>query len=121
MQVKFIEKFNLKHVSKFLSICFILFFAHTVEIWFYAYIYLWLHGADFGTLEGVYLTGGWDDYLYFSATSYTTLGVGDIFPTGAMRIIASIEAINGLMLIAWSATFLYFHMEKRWLIKHHED
>jgi hypothetical protein len=42
------------------------------------------------------------DFLYFSATSYSTMGIGDVYPAGALRLISGIEGINGLFLIAWS-------------------
>ena len=46
-------------------------------------------------------------YFYFAAQTYSTLGYGDIVPVGAVRLLASVESLNGLMLIAWSGAFLY--------------
>lgn len=54
------------------------------------------------------------DYLYFSAETYTTLGFGDIYPVGDLRLIASVEALNGLLMLGWSASFIYLAMEKYW-------
>ena len=53
-------------------------------------------------------------YLYYSATSYSSLGVGDVYARGSLRLISSFEVINGLTLIAWSATFTYFAVQKMW-------
>jgi len=53
-------------------------------------------------------------YLYYSATSYSSLGIGDVYATGILRVITSFEVINGLTLIAWSATFTYFAVQKMW-------
>jgi hypothetical protein len=36
------------------------------------------------------------DFMYASDISYTTLGVGDLFPTGPFRVAAGVEALNGL-------------------------
>jgi len=40
------------------------------------------------------------DALYFSIVSMTSLGYGDILPAGAGKIIASIEVLSGIMLVA---------------------
>lgn len=50
------------------------------------------------------------DYFYFSIVSYTSLGHGDVFPSGHLRFITGVEALNGLLLIAWSGSFIYIVM-----------
>jgi hypothetical protein len=40
------------------------------------------------------------DALYFSIVTMTSLGYGDIVPAGAGKIIASIEVLSGIMLVA---------------------
>ena len=55
-------------------------------------------------------------FLYFSAETYTSLGFGDIFPIGPLRIVCGIETLNGLLLIGWSASFTYVFMEHFWQI-----
>lgn len=110
-----LKKLKPKSSLKVLALAFFLFFAHTVEVWLYALIYLGLTEFGYGALQGAVVEHTWLEYLYYSAASYTTLGIGDIFPHGAHRLITSIEAVNGLLLIAWSATFFYFHMERKWL------
>jgi hypothetical protein len=52
--------------------------------------------------------------LYFSAETYTSLGFGDISPVGPIRLLAGVEALNGLLLIGWSASFTYISMERFW-------
>ncbi|WDQ99176.1 potassium channel family protein [Devosia sp. J2-20] len=54
------------------------------------------------------------DHFYFSMMSYTTLGVGDIYPLGAMRIVSGVEALNGFALIGWTASFAYTLMRQGW-------
>ena len=56
----------------------------------------------------------WLGYFYFSIVSYTSLGLGDVFPTGHLRFITGVEALNGLLLIAWSGSFIYIAMGKLW-------
>ena len=57
------------------------------------------------------------DNFYFSASTYTSLGYGDITPIGPIRILAVSEAIVGLVLIAWSASSCYLVMEDAWKFK----
>ncbi len=49
----------------------------------------------------------WFDYLTFSLVNYTTLGLGDIYPRGPLRLLAGIEASNGFLMISCSAGFLH--------------
>jgi hypothetical protein len=66
-------------------------------------------GTFAGNFEG-YLT----DFFYFSFTTYTTLGFGDIQPIGDVRYLTGIESLTGLVLITWSASFLYLEMQNYW-------
>ena len=52
------------------------------------------------------------DYVYFSSMTYTTVGYGDLFPSGPLRFIAAMEALLGLMLITWSASFTYLELQR---------
>jgi hypothetical protein len=90
------------------------FFAHAVEVLLYATAYFLLSNQlGIGRLSGV-LEFHFVDYLYFSTSTYTTLGYGDVYPLGGLRLMASFESIVGLMMIGWSASFTYLTMEKFW-------
>ncbi len=52
------------------------------------------------------------DYFYFSATTYTSLGFGDLYPTGEIRILAGIEALVGLIMIGWTIAFTFNYVTK---------
>jgi hypothetical protein len=54
------------------------------------------------------------EVLYFSASTYTSLGYGDIVPLGDSGLLAGSEALTGLVLIAWTASFTYFEMRAFW-------
>ena len=54
------------------------------------------------------------DFLYYSVVVYTTLGFGDIVATGPVRILAGTEALVGLVLITWSASFTFLKMQIYW-------
>ena len=90
------------------------FAAHTAEVWLYGLAY-WVftvlfHLGGFGGQAAA----GFQDSLYFSAVTYTSLGLGDYYPTRALRLIAGVEALNGLLLIGWSTSFTYLAMVKYW-------
>jgi len=87
---------------------------HVAEIWLFAGTLIGLSKLPwFGGFGGQF-SGDLGDYLYFSAVNYTSLGYGDIHPVGSMRAIAVTEALTGLMMIGWSASFTYLKMEQIW-------
>jgi len=79
---------------------------------FAAAVYI-MASVGLGGLTGAYNSTA-VDYFYFSIATYSTLGIGDIAPDGAIRMVAGIEALAGLLLIAWSASFTYLMMERLW-------
>jgi len=108
--------------QRILAVIFAAFFAHALEVLMYAVAYYLL--ADhfgIGTFAGT-LEGNFSDYLYFSTSTYTSLGYGDIYPLGGIRLMAGIETVAGLMMIGWSASFTYLTMEKFWSLHgtHHD-
>jgi hypothetical protein len=100
--------------TKLLVVIIAAFFAHAAEMAMYGvtlYALDWYLGG--GTLTG---GGGFSlaTSLFFSAETYTSLGFGDFTPVGPIRLLAGAEALNGLLLIGWSASFTYISMEKFW-------
>ena len=88
--------------------------AHTVEIWFFGLVYYFVarHGV-WGQLGGNF-DGSLLDCVYFSFTTFTTLGFGDIEPYGHLRFLVGLESLTGLVLITWSASFLFYEMQRHW-------
>lgn len=90
------------------------FVAHAAEITLYAAaIWACIAVAGIGGLQGAgesLLASS----LYFSAETYTSLGFGDLVPTGPLRLVAGVETLNGLLLIGWSASFTYLAMGRFW-------
>jgi voltage-gated potassium channel Kch len=68
---------------------------HTVEAWSWAYIYLLL--GEFNTIN---------DALYFSISTATTVGYGDVVMSEQWRLLSSFEAIGGWLLFGVSTAFL---------------
>ncbi len=88
--------------------------AHAVEVWIFAFAYFFMQqSAGWGRLEGNF-DGSLLDCVYFSFTTFTTLGFGDIQPVGNLRYLTGIEALTGLVLITWTASFLFVEMQRYW-------
>ncbi|WP_210530418.1 potassium channel family protein [Rubellimicrobium arenae] len=100
--------------ARILAVVLASFAAHTVAVWTYAAAY-WLLAVvlNVPSFAGVPVSGLLD-CLYFSVVTYTSLGFGDHVPVGHARLIAGVEALNGLLLIGWSASFTYLVMERYW-------
>ena len=67
-----------------------------VEIWVWALFYHFL--SVFPDLETA---------LYFSSTSFTTVGYGDVVLPKEWRILSAVEAINGFLLFGWATAFIW--------------
>lgn len=87
--------------------------AHTLEVCLFGFAYLFMARAGLGEIRGSDGTS-FVDAIYFSFISYTTLGYGDLAPAGGLRFLAGVESLLGLVLIAWTASFLFFEMERYW-------
>ena len=113
----YVPRIQIRPRARLLAVLFGTFFGHLLEISFYAMAYYFLKDHfDLGNFGGKF-ADNFSSYLYFSAETYTTIGLGDIYPLGPLRLITGIEALNGLLLIGWSASFTYLAMQKFWNIK----
>src|SRR5437762_6069953 len=72
-----------------------LFLLHTVEIWIWAVLFF--AGQAVARFE---------DALYFSTVTFSTVGYGEITVAPQWRLLGSLEAINGFILIGWSTAYL---------------
>lgn len=92
----------------------VLIFTHIVEICVFATVY-WLslkHHA-LGAMTGLVFID-WMDCAYFSASTYTTVGYGDLALTGSLRLLAGTEALVGFVMLTWSASFTITQMHREW-------
>lgn len=108
-----LPKLRIVSHTKLLVVIFAAFVAHAVEIALYG---LTLYGLIRYMGAGSLSHGETSllDCLYFSAETYSSLGLGDITPSGPVRLLAGVEVLNGLLLIAWSASYLYLTMQRLW-------
>ncbi len=76
-----------------------LIFIHLIQAAIWALVYMLLPGVtEFETFE---------KSMYFSLVTFTTLGYGEITIASGNRILAGLEAINGITLIGWSTAFMF--------------
>lgn len=84
-----------------------IFTIHTIEIWLFAILYLLLAALpDF------------EQSLYFSTLTYTTVGYGDVVLGKAWRILGAIEGATGIIMLGWSTAFLVSLLAQSKLLKH---
>ncbi len=87
---------------------------HVTEIWIFGVtIWLLLMVPGAGGMVGA-ADHPLFDAVYLSAVTYTTVGFGDVMPVGPLRFLSGTEALLGLVLITWSASFTYLEMERHW-------
>ena len=95
-----------------------IFVTHVIEIWFFAlgyYVTLQIEGM--GNLIGEITSHGQLlDTVYLSFVTFTTVGYGDLVANGYMRYLPGVEALTGLILVTWSASFLFVEMQKFWTV-----
>ena len=84
---------------------------HLLEMGVFAVgLHLLARSGDFGHIAGA--GNGFMDNFYYSAVTYTTLGYGELVPVGSLRFLAAIEALTGLVLVAWTASFAFVAMQR---------
>ena len=86
--------------------------AHLLEIWLFSVAILIL--GSWGNrqfAEELQLDGF--DAFYYSAVSYTSLGAEPLHEQ-SLRLLTAIEALTGLMLITWTASFVFIVMQRTW-------
>ena len=85
------RKFTHQHAT-LIIVLFVLFmfFAVVMDVWLWAAVYL--------TIGAV---ASFEESLYFSTTTFTTLGYGDVVLGREWRLLASFEAANGLIIFGW--------------------
>jgi hypothetical protein len=83
------------------SMALILFVLHALEILLFACFYLWI--AAMPALE---------EALYFSASTYATLGHPDVPFPAQWRLVGAIEGLVGFLLIGWSTAVFVTDMNK---------
>ena len=69
---------------------------HVTQVGLWALVF-WRAG-ELSTLETA---------VYFSLTTYTTIGFGDVVLGPGWRVVAGIEGLTGILLVGWSTAFVF--------------
>ena len=84
------------HAILLILVFFVIIVLHLIETALWASFYYWQSlFADFETS------------LYFSLTSYTTIGFGDVVLPQKWRLLGAIEGISGVLLCGLSTAFIF--------------
>ncbi|MEO5715696.1 MAG: potassium channel family protein [Luteolibacter sp.] len=62
--------------------------------------------------------------FYYSATSYSTVGYGDVNPPAGWRVLGAVEAVTGILMFGWSTGVLFSvvnHLLSRFKDVRHPD
>ena len=88
--------------------------SHLLQITLFAAAYHLLRDTfGLGSFGGPFIDA-FSSFFYYSIETYTSLGIGDIYPTGSLRMVTGIEALTGLLMISWTASFTYLEMRRYW-------
>ena len=79
---------------------------HVLEIMLWAGSYILILPADELT--------SFEQAVYFSFVTFTTLGYGDITLSESWRMLSGIEALNGILLIGWTTAMLFAVVQRIW-------
>jgi len=109
-----LKKAQLRPRPRILALIFAILFTHVVEVWIFGIVYYALVSSDGHGMLFAHYPVGLLDCIYFSAVCFTTLGLGDIIPLGAIRFLTGTEALTGFVLVTWSASFTFVEMQRFW-------
>jgi len=76
-----------------------MFLAIVIEAWLWALVYL--------LNPMITALPDMETALYFSMVSFTTLGYGDVVLVGKWRMLASIQAANGVIVFGWTTALIF--------------
>ena len=79
---------------------------HSVEVVVWALTYRWLPAAT--------VLQTFEESVYFSLVTFTTLGYGDITLQPGPRLLSGIEAMNGILLFGWSTALFFAVFQRSW-------
>lgn len=96
--------------------------AHTMMLLVYtALVVLVMHAVEiviwaicYQSLVPVSELASFEEAVYFSFVTFTTLGYGDITLSEGERLLSGIEALNGIILIGWTTAMIFAVVQHSW-------
>lgn len=92
---------RIRRLHVLLPVAFALVALHTVEIWMYALLFHVVGAAN-----------NFEHALFFSLTTYSTVGYDHAVLPGHWRVLGGIEGVNGVLMLGWSTAFLVAAFER---------
>lgn len=93
-------------------------FSSFVMLVFLIMFFTLLHGGQCTLWAAVYYfnphissLSSFSESIYFSLITFTTIGYGDVVIDSEWRILAGLEAINGIMLVGWSTAMVFAFLQ----------
>jgi polyferredoxin len=85
------------HHATLIIVSFVLFMflAVVIDVWLWATVYL-----------AVGALGSFEEALYFSTASFTTIGYGDVVLAREWRLLSSFEGANGMIIFGWTTALV---------------
>jgi Trk-type K+ transport system membrane component len=96
----------LKALQVIISTVLFILFLHTAEVFIWAVVYYVLPDMD------VFIR--FEESLYFSFTTFTTLGCGDITLPAPWHHMTGVQALSGILLAGWSSALFFVVFHKLW-------
>lgn len=113
--ITYLPTLSQRRRRRVVALIFVILITHAIEIWLFAFgYYFLLRFESLGTILGNVDIITLVDHAYFSGMVYTTVGFGDLVPHGPIRFMAGMEALTGLVMITWSASFTFLEMQRDW-------
>ena len=78
------------------------------------YIDIILWAVAYWIFAGAEHFANFEDAVYFSSVTYTTLGYGDVTLSDNWRLLCGIQAMNGVLLFGWSTAILFYLVQRFW-------
>lgn len=113
---KFLPKIEKSPRQAIIYIMIAIIAGHTFAVWIYGLGYLLTAHIFYKELL---IEEGFDSfvkYIFASAQIYSSFGSAEIFKQSTMRFIASIEVLNGLVMVAWTFSLTYAVIDETWRI-----
>lgn len=103
---KFAARFKSMHPAMLvtcltLMALWVIVFAHTAQVWIWAAVWI-----QYGVLSD------WNEAIYFSLVTYTSLGYGDIVLGPGFRVFAAFASVTGLLGFGLSTALLVALMSR---------
>ena len=86
--------------------------AMTLLLLLIAEVLVW--ATAYWMLTGITHIHDFEEAMYFSAVTFSTLGYGDITLHGDWRLLCGLEAMSGILLSGWSTALLFLTAQYLW-------